>query len=108
VKRTTIWARALRPVPVLTALGVALGGCAVDGRPSSRLYGGGYYGSPYYGGPGYYGSPFYGGYAPYDRYYGPRGYYGGGGRGFGGGGGGGNWTQDRLRQHWIDQARRPR
>src|SRR3712207_9550654 len=66
-----------------------------SGRPSSRLYGGGYYGSPYYGGPGYYGSPFYGGYAPYDRYYGPRGYYGGGG--FGGGGGGGNWTQDRLR-----------
>lgn len=102
------WAGSLRPVPVLAALGVALAGCGGDARPG-RYYGGGY-GSPYYGAPGYYGSPYYGygggPYGGYNRYYGGPRHYGGG---FGGGGAPRqNWSQDRLRQHWIDQARRPR
>ena len=102
------WAGALRPIPVLAALGVALAGCAGDARPS-RYYGGGYYGGP----PGYYGSPYYGGGYGYDRFYGPRSYYGGGGyyprssapptQTFRGPG-----VQERLRQHWIDQSRQPR
>ncbi len=110
------WARALRPVPVLAALGFVLAGCAAGDVRSSRYYGGGYYGGP----PGYYGSPYYGGgygygrpYGGYDRFYGSRGYYGGGGyfprssgpptQTFRGPG-----VQERLRQHWIDQARQPR
>ena len=98
------WAGALRPVPVLAALGVALAGCADAGRP--RPYGGGYFGSPYYGGPGYYGSPYYGYGGPfgYNRYYGgPRFYGGGHSPSFRGPG-----VQEGLRQHWIDQARRAR
>jgi hypothetical protein len=101
------WARALRPIPVLAALGAALAGCGGDARPAR-------YGGSYYGGPGYYGSPYYGGYdygpsGGYNRYYGPRGHYGGGGypgrlsqpRTE-------NWTQERLRQHWIERSRQPR
>lgn len=100
----TTWTGAFRPIPILIALGAALVGCG--GGPAR--YGGGYYG----GGPGYYGSPYYGGYGSgpyggYNRYYGSRGYYGGGG-GFGGSPRRENWSQDRLRQHWIDQSRRPR
>jgi hypothetical protein len=88
----------------LAVLGAALTGCGGDARPN-RYYGGGYYGGP----PGYYGSPYYGGgygygrYGGYDGFYGPRGY-------------GGrpssprteNWSQDRLRQHWIERSRQPR
>ena len=81
--RRTKWTRALRPIPILAVLGAALGGCGSDVGPAR--YGGGYYG----GGPGYYGSP----------------YYGGGGYGDGGSPRRENWSQDRLRQHWIDQAR---
>ena len=109
------WAEALRAVPVLAALGVALAGCGGDAG-SSRYYGGGYYGGP----PGYYGgSPYYGGgygygrpYGGYDRFYGPRSYYGGGyyprpsapptQRSSGPG------VQERLRQHWIEQSRQAR
>jgi hypothetical protein len=100
------WAWALRP---MAALGVALlAGCGGDVRPG-RYYGGGY-GSPYYGGPGYYGSPYYGYDGPfggYNRYYGGPRHYGGG---FGGGGAPPrqNWSQDRLRQHWMEQLQRPR
>ncbi len=113
------WARALRPIPVVAALGVALAGCGGDARPS-RYYGGGYYGGGYYGGPpGYYGSPYYGGgyggggygygrYGGYDRSYGPRGYYGGGYGGRSSSPRTENWSQDRLRQHWIEQSRQPR
>ncbi len=105
------WAKALRPVPVLVALGAVLGGCGGDARPAR--YGGGYYG----GGPGYYGSPYYGGYGGgpyggYDRYYGSRGYYGGGGGGYYGRPSQQprteNWSQERLRQYWLDPGRQPR
>ncbi|MBD0275237.1 MAG: hypothetical protein ICV73_25345 [Acetobacteraceae bacterium] len=106
--RRTSWARTLRSVAAVAALGAVLGGCAGEARPAQRYYGGGYYGGP----PGYYGSPYYG-YGPYggggyDRFYGgPRGYYGGGGRPYdrpaprte-------NWSQERLRQHWLEQSRR--
>ena len=101
--RRTRWAKALRPIPVLAVLGAALGGCGGDARPG-RYYGGGYYG----GGPGYYGSPYYG-YGPYggyDRFYGPRGYYGGGYAGRSPRTE--NWSQERLRQHWIEQSQRVR
>ena len=102
--RRTKWARALRPIPILAVLGVALAGCG--GGLGSGRYGGGYYG----GGPGYYGSPYYGGYGAgpfggYNRYRAPRGYYGGG---YGGAPRRENWSQDRLRQHWMEQARRAR
>jgi hypothetical protein len=113
VKRDRRATRALlRSIPVLAALGVALAGCGGDARPGRYYsgYGGGYYG----GGPGYYGSPYYGAYGPsrgYDRFYGSRGYYGGGGFGprfsspptqsFRGPG-----VQEGLRQHWIEQSRR--
>jgi hypothetical protein len=93
------WAKALRrPLPMLAVLGVALGACGGDARP-------GYYGSGYPGGPGYYGSPYYGGYGGgYGRYYGSRGYYGGGHSGRRTE----TWSQERLRQHWLNQAQRPR
>src|SRR5687768_10629017 len=99
-----MWTRALRPIPILAVLGAALGGCGGDAGPAR--YGGGYYG----GGPGYSGSPFYGGgyggpYGGYNRYYGSRGYYGGG---YGGSPRRESWSQDRLRQHWIDQSRQAR
>ena len=103
--RRTKWTRALRPISILAVLGAALVGCG--GGVGPARYGGGYYG----GGPGYYGSPYYGGgyggpYGGYDRYYGSRGYYGGGG--YGGSPRRENWSQDRLRQHWIDQSRQAR
>ncbi len=95
-------------MPVLAALGIALAGCGGDARPGRY---GGYYG----GGPGYYGSPYYGGYdygryGGYNRYYGSRGYYGGGG-GYHGRSPQPrteNWSQDRFRQHLMEQARRAR
>ena len=40
--RRTTWAGALRPIPILAALGAALAGCGGDLGPSR--YGGGYYG----------------------------------------------------------------
>lgn len=125
-RRWTTTAGALRPVLALAALGAVLAGCAADVRPGPRFYGGGYYGGGWPG--GFYGPPSYGGGfgrpwglgrpwgydrpLGYDRFAGPpRGFYGGGGGGFGyspppppriqGPG-----TQDFLRQHWIDQARR--
>ncbi len=97
--RVEKWARALRPIPLLAALGVALAGCGGDPRPAR--YGGGYY-----GGPGYYGSPYYGGYGPYggyDRFYGSRGYYGGGGYGRSSQPRTENWSQERMRQYWLNQ-----
>jgi hypothetical protein len=103
------WAKALRPIPVLAVLGAALTGCGGDARPN-RYYGGGYYG----GSPGYYGSPYYGGgygygrYGSYEPFYGRRGYYGGGYDGRPYSPRRENWSQDRLRQHWIDQSRQPR
>ena len=113
--RRTTWTRAVRPITSLAAFGLVLGACvAGDSRPAR--YGGGYYG----GAPGYYGSPIYGGgygggyggapYGGYGRSYAPRREYYGGGGGYGGGGSPRreNWTQDRLRQHWIDQSRQAR
>ena len=118
--RRTRWTGAPRALPVLAALGFALAGCVGD--PTPVRYSGGYYGGP----PAYYGSPYYGsgyGYGRpwggYNRFYdGPRGYYGGS-AGIGGFGYRppppapppppriqGPGTQDFLRQHWIDQARR--
>lgn len=99
-------ARALRPAPVLAALGIALAGCG-DVRPGPRYYGGGY---GYGGAPGYYGSPYYGGGGygygrPYGGYYGgPRGYYGGG---YGGGGQTfrGPGVQEGLQRRWQNLGR---
>ncbi len=101
------WAGALRPVPVLAVLAVALSAC---GGGRAERYGGGYYGG-YGGGPGYYDSGYspygYGGrYGGYNRYGGSRGYYGGDyGRSQPRTQ---NWSQERLQQHWIDQSRRAR
>lgn len=100
---------------VLAVLAVVLGACG--GRGPSR-YDGGYYG----GGPGYYGggSGYYGsGNYPYGyggRYgggyggYGQRGYYGGGDRYYGRQSSprSENRSQERLRQHWLDQSRQVR
>ncbi len=83
---------ALRLIPMLAALGAALAGCGINAGPAR--YGG------YYGGPGYYGSPYHGGYGGYDRFYGPRRYYGGGDGYYGRPSQPRteNWTQERLRQ----------
>lgn len=97
---------------VLAVLAAVLSACG--GRGPSR-YDTGYYGGGYYGGgPGYYGSgnyPYgYGGRYGGGSGYGPRGYYGGGDRYYGRSSSPRteNWSQDRLRQHWLDQSRRAR
>ena len=99
-QRTSRWGL-LRPVATLAVLGVVLGGCGGYGGYAGPPRYGGYYG----GGPGYYGSPYYGGYGygGYNRF-GPRGYHGGAPsqpRVQ-------NWSQQRLQQHWLEQARRAR
>ncbi len=76
--------RALRLVPVMAALGTILTGC---GLPSDGRYGGG---SNHYGSPGYYRPSSHhrsgGHHKPRTE----------------------NWSQERLRQHWLNQAQRPR
>ena len=79
--------RALGPVFALAAVGAAMGGC---GLPD------GYYGGrDHYGSPGYYGSPSY--YRSHRHNDGhrssPRTE---------------NWSQQRLQQHWLNQARQAR
>jgi hypothetical protein len=82
-------ARALRPVPVLAVLGAALAGC---GLPSEGRYGGG---SGYYGSSSHYNS--YSHHRPRNHHrsdgHRPRAE---------------NWSQDRLRQNWANQAQRAR
>jgi hypothetical protein len=75
-----------RPVPVLATLGTVLAGC---GLPLSDGYHGG--GSSYYSSPSYY-------HRPYSHYrssesHKPRTE---------------NWSQQRLQQHWLNQAQRAR
>ncbi len=81
--------RALRLVPVLAALGLNLAGC---GLPPDGLHGGG----GQYSSPGYYGSPSYcrpPGHHRSSEHHKPRTE---------------NWSQQRLQQHWLDQAQRLR
>ena len=94
--RMGMWLKALRRVSAFGLLGALLAGCG-------GYAGGGYPG--YYGRPGYYGAP----YAPYGYgAYGPRGYYPRGGYYAAPSPRRENWSQDRLRQHWIDSARQAR
>jgi hypothetical protein len=79
------WARALRPMASLALLGAVAGGC---GLPD------GYYGG---GGSSYYGSPsYYSGYHRRDNHHRssqPRVE---------------KWSQQRLQQHWREQAQKAR
>jgi hypothetical protein len=93
VRRHEAWARRLRPIPLLAAVGVVLGGCVCCGPQ-------------HYGDDGR--RPGFGRTAASEseliRAHVPRGSQG--------------WaplqpraetgTQERLRQHWIEQAQRPR
>ncbi len=75
--------RTLRPVPVLAALGAVLTGCGLP--PSDGYYGGG---SGYYGSPGYYRSH------RSSEHHRSRAET--------------STQQQRLQQHWQNQAQRPR
>ncbi len=84
------WERALRPVASLALLGAVAGGCDL---PAGH-YGGG---SGYYGSSSYYSSPsYYSGHrhrGSHGRSSQPRTE---------------NWSQQRLQQHWREQAQKVR
>jgi hypothetical protein len=77
-----VWA--LHLLPMLAILGTILGGC---GLPSNGYYGGG---SNYYGSSSYYRSPSYYRSHRHDKHRTEK------------------WSQQRLQQHWLEQAQRPR
>ncbi|GAA0595550.1 hypothetical protein GCM10009416_37360 [Craurococcus roseus] len=80
--------RTPRPVPVLAALGMALTGCGLPPSDGPYSYGGG---SGHYSSPGYHHRPY--SHHRRSESHKPRTE---------------NWSQQRLQQHWQNQAARAR